>query len=76
MLIERGAKSLVSFPAARENDLWVEPVKELARRGLVRSIEIGKIDGEPAGDSPIGATLIDQGFVKAYKGLTWNPPSR
>ncbi len=74
VFIDRGAKSLIGFPAAHESDLWVDSVKDLARRGIVRQVEIGKIDGDPSSDSPLADTLVANGFVKAYKGLTFNPP--
>ena len=73
LYIDRGAKTIVGFPAALQNDLWVDAVKGLARNRLVRSIEIAKIDGAPASESPLAETLTNNGFVKAYKGLTWVP---
>ena len=74
--VDRGAKTLVGFPAAHETDLWVDAVKDLARKGIVRSLEISKIDGNPSSDSPLAARLTEHGFVKAYKGLTWIPDRR
>ncbi len=74
--VDRGAKSVVGFPAAHESSLWVDALKDLARRGHVRSLEISKIDGDPSGDSPLADILTEHGFVKAYKGLTWIPPRR
>ena len=73
VFIDRGAKSIVGFPAASESELWVDAVKDLARRRIVRVIEIGKIDGEPASASPLAEVFVSNGFVKAYKGLTFNP---
>ncbi len=73
VFIDRGAKSIVGFPAAYESELWVDAVKDLARRRIVRVIEIGKIDGEPASASPLAEVFVSNGFVKAYKGLTFNP---
>ena len=74
--VDRGAKTIVGFPAAHETTLWVDAVKDLARRGLVRSLEISKIDGDLSSDSPLAEALTDHGFVKAYKGLTWIPNRR
>ena len=71
VFIDRGAKSIVGFPIAHETDLWVEPLKDLVRSGVVRQLEIAKIDGEPASDSPLAEVLLSHGFVKAYKGLTF-----
>ena len=71
--IDRGAKSIIGFPAAHESPLWVDALKDLARKRLVRSLEIARIDGAPSGESPLSETLTEHGFVKAYKGLTWIP---
>ena len=73
VFIDRSAKSLIGFPTAHTCDVWIDAVKDLARGRIVRSIEIGKIDGEPSSESPLAETLIAQGFVKAYKGLTFVP---
>ncbi len=71
VFVDRGAKSVIGFAAAHESDLWVDSVKELARRGIVRQVEIGKIDGEPSSESPLAETLVANGFIKAYKGLSF-----
>ena len=41
------------------------------RKGIVRQLEIAKIDGDPSSDSPLADVLLANGFIKAYKGLTW-----
>ena len=74
--VDRGAKTIVGFPQAHQNALWVDALKDLARKRLVRSIEIAKIDGAPASESPLAEVLVENGFVKAYKGLTWVPDRR
>ena len=74
--VDRGAKTMVGFPAAHEHTLWVDALKDIARAGHVRSVEIAKIDGEPSSDSPLAEVLTQHGFVKAYKGLTWTPDRR
>ncbi len=76
VFVDRGAKSLVSFPAALDSSRWVDELKQLVSSRVLRLLEIAKIDGEPASASPLAETLVDQGFVKAYKGLTWNGPAR
>ena len=72
VFIDRSAKSLIAFPAAHTSDVWIDAVKELARRRIVRTIEIGKIDGAPSSESPLAETLVANGFVHAYKGLTFH----
>ena len=73
VFVDRGAKSVVGFPIAYESDVWVDAVKDLARRRIVRVVEIGKIDGEPSSASPLSEVFVRNGFIKAYKGLTFNP---
>jgi len=78
--VERGGKSMVSFVGFRDrpelvNDpRWVEGLKDLLRKGMIRSLEIAKIDGANASESPLHDVLVEHGFVRAYKGLTWIPP--
>ena len=80
VFVERGGKSLVSFPALRDepqvlrDPRWVEGLKELLRKGMVRNLEVAKIDGQKASESPLYEVLIEQGFVRGYKGLTWVAP--
>lgn len=73
VFIDRGAKSILSFPAAHASDVWIDSVKDLARRRIVRTVEIGKIDGEPSSASPLAESFVQNGFIKAYKGLTFYP---
>ncbi len=75
IFVERKARSIVSFPIAHSNDLWVEPLKELLASGIVRTLEIAKIDGGPSSDSPLADVLLTHGFIKAYKGLSFIDPS-
>ncbi len=72
VFLERGGKSLVSFPVAFESDRWIDPLKALVSDRRLRALEIGRIDGEPSSASPLAHVFVDHGFVKAYKGLTWN----
>ncbi len=76
LYVDRGAKTVVGFPAAHDSDLWVDALKDLARNRIVRSLEVSKIDGNPSGESPLAEVLTLNGFVKAYKGLTWVPDRR
>ena len=71
VFLERGGKSLFGFAAATGSDRWVPALTDLVGSGTLRSLEISKIDGEPATDSPLATPLLDHGFVRAYKGLTW-----
>ena len=66
----------MSFPIALETSRWVDELKGLVEAGTIRTLEISKIDGEPASESSLSHILIAAGFVKAYKGLTWHGPMR
>ena len=71
LFVERGAKSVVAFDAAHASDRWVEGLKDLVRNGTIRTLEIAKIDGEAAAESPLSHVLLERGFIKGYKGLTF-----
>jgi ATP-dependent Lhr-like helicase len=76
VFLERGGRSLVSFPMALETSRWVDELKKLVEARIIRRLEISKIDGEPASESTLSDVLVEHGFVKAYKGLTWHGPAR
>ena len=69
--LERGAKSMLTFEAALSSDRWIEPLVDLVRSKRIRTLEIAKINGVPWAESEMTETLVANGFVKAYKGLTW-----
>ncbi len=80
LFVERGGKSMLSFPAltddpARLRDpVWIDALQDLVRRQMLSKIEVAKIDGEPASSTAIGEAMVEHGFVRAYKGLTWVQP--
>ena len=67
--LERGARSLLTFPAADGNDAWVDPLVGLAKEGRLRKIELQRIDGLPAHETPRADRLREAGFVDSYRGL-------
>ncbi len=72
--LERGAKSLVSFGDATPEEVltgagWVEGLKSLVDEGRLRSIMIGKVNGEPITEEPlIRKLLLEGGFSDGYRG--------
>ncbi|MEM9037997.1 MAG: DEAD/DEAH box helicase [Actinomycetota bacterium] len=66
--LERGARSLVLFPGAAEDDRWILALQRLVKDGRLRQVEARKVDGEPWGDSPVTARLVDHGFQLGYQG--------
>jgi ATP-dependent Lhr-like helicase len=66
--LERGARSLLTFGVDPEE--WVDALASLAKDGRVRKIELGRIDGVPAGESQVAEALRAAGFADGYRGLT------
>jgi ATP-dependent Lhr-like helicase len=66
--LERGAKTLTTFEAARGSQ-WVDALASLVKDGRLRRIELTRIDGEPAVASPLADGLRSVGFVDGYRGL-------
>jgi len=68
--LERGARTLLTFPAARAGDGWIDALVGLVKDGRLRRIELQRIDGVPAHESPVAERLRARGFVEGYRGLT------
>jgi ATP-dependent Lhr-like helicase len=66
--LERGARSLLTFGVDPAE--WVDALASLAKDGRVRKIELVRIDGVPAGESPAADALRGAGFADGYRGLT------
>jgi ATP-dependent Lhr-like helicase len=66
--LERGARSLLTFPAAGTPG-WQEGLVSLVKDGRVRKVELARIDGQPATGSPHAPRLLAAGFVEGYRGL-------
>ena len=69
VFVEKGGRSLLTFPAAVVDGRWPEALAEVVRTGRRRSFEIAKIDGEPARASTHAELLRSVGFADGYKGL-------
>ena len=70
VFVERGGRSLASFPAAHRHAHWAEGLASLVKDGRLRRLEITKIDGAPAVESPLADVLRTAGFADGYRGLT------
>ena len=71
VLVERGGRSLVTFPGATETDAWIEAVQGLVKNGRLAKLEIAKVDGEPVRETPLAARLEAAGFSPGYRGMTY-----
>ena len=71
--LERGGRSLSTFAAAFDHPHWAEGLAGLVKDGRMRKLELTKIDGAPAVESPVADHLRHAGFVDGYKGLVFRP---
>jgi ATP-dependent Lhr-like helicase len=67
--IERGGRSLWTFPAADDHPGWTEALAERVRSGRTRQHEVQTIDGEPARTTPWADVLRKAGYADGYRGL-------
>jgi ATP-dependent Lhr-like helicase len=68
--LERGARSLLTFPGADDDPAWMDALVSLVKDGRLRRIQLQRIDGLACHESPWTAHLRDRGFVEGYRGLT------
>ena len=69
VFLERGAKTLVTFPGI-DPATWADAVAAIAKDGRVRRLELRQIDGVPATEHPAADALRSAGFTDGYRGLT------
>lgn len=72
-ILERGGRSLITFPTAHEDCTWIEALRDLVTSGRLRSLEIAKVDGIAARETPWAARLQSAGFTPSYRGFTFRP---
>ena len=66
--LERGGRSLLTFGVSSEH--WADALASLTKDGRLKKIELTRIDGAPATDSPFADALRAAGFTDGYRGLT------
>ena len=71
--LERGARSLVTFPGAADDDRWIAALQGLVKDGQLRQVEARRIDGVPWDESPVADRLLAHGFVAGYQGPIFRP---
>jgi ATP-dependent Lhr-like helicase len=69
VFVERGGRSLLTFPAALVDPGWAGALADVVRSGRRRTLEVARIDGAPARESVHADTLRAAGFTDGYKGL-------
>ena len=74
--LERGGRSLITFPQADTTDAWIDAVIGLVKDGRLPKLEIAKVDGIPIRDTPWAARLEAAGFTSAYRGMLYRDQHR
>ena len=69
VFVERGGRSLLTFPAAVVHPGWADALAVVVRSGRRRRLEVARIDGHPARESTHADTLRQVGFTDGYRGL-------
>jgi ATP-dependent Lhr-like helicase len=67
--LERGARSLTTFGASGDARAWIDALGSLVKDGRLKRIELSRIDGRSAAESPLADDLRGRGFVDGYRGL-------
>jgi ATP-dependent Lhr-like helicase len=69
VFVERGGRSLLAFPGATVDPGWAAALAQVVRSGRRRHLEVARIDGAPARESPHADALRAAGFTDGYRGL-------
>jgi len=67
--LDRGGRSLLTFPAAADHPDWPSLLRTLVDARRVRQVELTRIDTVPVASSPLAADLRRCGFRDGYRGL-------
>jgi ATP-dependent Lhr-like helicase len=73
--VERGGRSLLTFPTGPDADAatWLEALVRAHKEGRVPRLMLERIDDQPARHAPIADQLRAVGFADGYRGLTLKP---
>ena len=71
VFVERGGRSLITFPGAADTDGWIDAIQGLVKDGRLTKLEIAKVDGQPVRETDLAARLEAAGFSAGYKGMTF-----
>jgi ATP-dependent helicase Lhr and Lhr-like helicase len=70
--LERGGRSLVTFPGTDETAAtWVPELERLVDGRRLAKLEVTKIDGASVHEHPLRDVLEAAGFTVGYRGLTY-----
>jgi len=69
VLVERGGRSLVTFPGAANDDRWTACLVDLVSDGRLRRLQVDRVDGVPVHTTGWAQRLRAHGFVDTPRGL-------
>jgi ATP-dependent Lhr-like helicase len=78
LVLERGARSLLTLPAADDDEVLAAALEALAAgvaEGRRPALEIQRVDGSPAGGSIMAQALERAGFRASYRGWVLRAPA-
>jgi hypothetical protein len=67
--VERGGRSLWTFPAATRHAAWPAALAERVASGRARAHEVRTVDAEPVRTTPWAEPLRAAGYIDGYRGL-------
>jgi ATP-dependent helicase Lhr and Lhr-like helicase len=73
--VERGGRSIWTFPAAADRGDWPSALARRVEQGRARSHEVQTIDGDPVRTSPWADAFRAAGYADGYRGLVARAPS-
>lgn len=76
LYLERGGRSVVTFPGFDDEGGWrhaVDGLLGLAAHSGGRGLTIERIDRVPPSESPFAGAFVAAGFTAGYRGLTFRP---
>jgi ATP-dependent helicase Lhr and Lhr-like helicase len=79
LVLERGGRSLLTFPAFARDEVARDALRALATLvgdGRMRQLQIERIDGEPVSGSGLASRLVELGFRQSYRGVVLGPADR
>ena len=70
LYVERGGRSLVTFPTTLDDARWWAPaLVGLVERARHAKLEVTKVDGRDVFDHPLAGVLQEAGFTAGYRGV-------
>jgi ATP-dependent Lhr-like helicase len=70
LYVERGGRSLVTFPSTADDaTAWLPALRGLVEEGRLAKLEVTKVDGQDVFETDLVEVLTDAGFTAGYRGV-------